>query len=86
MNTAFAVITLLNAGRDGPLVEGGIRSLIQEQDPEDGSWPAAPFFLGTTTRGAVGVWESRAMSTAAAMEALMRAQWSTPCRMRRPPD
>lgn len=73
LNTAFAVITLLNAGRDGPLVDGGVAYLQSTQDPLWGNWPAAPFFLGTTTRGAVGVWEGSAASTAMALEALMRA-------------
>ncbi len=74
LNTAFAVITLLNAGRDGPLVDGGVAYLQQTQDPVWGNWPAAPFFLGTTTRGAVAVWEGSAASTAMALEALMRAE------------
>jgi hypothetical protein len=74
LNTAFAVITLLNAGRDGPLVDGGAAYLRRAQDPVLGNWPPAPFFLGTTTRGAVAVWEGSAASTAVALEALMRAE------------
>jgi hypothetical protein len=74
LNTAFAVLTLLNAGRPGPLTDGGAQFLRGAQDPKFGNWPEAPFFQGTSANGFTAVWTSSALTTAIALEALMRVQ------------
>jgi hypothetical protein len=74
LNTAFAVLTLLNAGRFGSLTEGGAQYLRETQHPVYGHWPEAPFFLGRSARGLTILWGSSAVTTAMAAEALMRVQ------------
>jgi hypothetical protein len=78
LNTAFAVLTLLNAGRGGPLTEGGAEFLRETQDPVYGHWPEAPFFLGRSAKGLTILWSSSAVTTAMAAEALMRVQLEHP--------
>lgn len=72
LDTAFAVLTLLNAGRSGPLVDGGIRFLRAAQDRRQGNWRAAPLFQGETGSKLVIQWTSPALTTALALEALSR--------------
>lgn len=73
LNTAFAVITLLNAGRDTPIIDRAIEYLITEQN-EQGGYKAATFFFGRTDSGAVFEFTSESFTTAMALEALARYQ------------
>lgn len=70
LNTAFAVLALLNAGQIGPEVAGAIEHLIATQDPASGGWAAGAFFRGRFDRGQEAVWVSPALTTAMALEAL----------------
>ena len=80
LSTAFAVLTLLNAGQEGDLaegaidrlVEGAIDYLISEQNPSDGSWEEGTFFRTRSDGGTQAVWVSRALTTAIALEALFK--------------
>ncbi|MBX7257727.1 MAG: hypothetical protein K1Y02_15305 [Candidatus Hydrogenedentes bacterium] len=72
LNTAFAVLTLLNAGRDSELLDGAIDYLQASQDPRCGSWNEAVFFIARTDGGQVIEWESSALTTAMALEAIAR--------------
>jgi hypothetical protein len=74
LNTAFAVLTLLNAGRNGSLTDGGARYLRRSQNPKFGFWSEAPFFQGTSANEFTVLWSSSALTTAMALEALMRVQ------------
>ncbi len=72
LNTAFAVLTLLNARRNSPLVENAIDYLRSEQDPICGNWREAVFFIARTDGGQEIDWESPALTTAMALEAICR--------------
>ncbi len=72
LNTAFAVLTLMNADADPDLVERGIQYLVKTQNPVDGGWPEAVFFLAHTDGGPEVRWSSGALTTALALEALCR--------------
>lgn len=72
LNTALAVLALLNAGWIGPEVAGAIEHLIATQDPASGGWEAGAFFRGRFDRGQEAVWFSPALTTAMALEALCR--------------
>jgi hypothetical protein len=74
LSTAFAVLTLVNAGYDGPEVAGAIRYLESEQNPETGGWDPEVFFRGRGDSGVEAVWISPALTTAMALEALARAR------------
>lgn len=74
LNTAFAVLTLLNAsgaGRRSPLVDRAIRYLEAEQNPL-GGFDEATFFVGRTDGGQVFEFTSASLTTAIALEALAR--------------
>jgi len=73
LNTAFAVLTLLNAGRRTPLVDRAIDYLVAEQGPL-GGFPAATFFLARTDSGVTFHFSSAPFTTAIALEALARYQ------------
>lgn len=73
LNTAFAVLTLINAGYEGPEIEGAVRFLRSEQDPVTGGWKAGAFFRGRGDSGVETNWISPALTTAMALEALVRA-------------
>ncbi|GMV98924.1 MAG: hypothetical protein AMXMBFR84_00640 [Candidatus Hydrogenedentota bacterium] len=72
LNTAFAVLTLLNAGKDTPLIEQGLMYLAQEQKVLAGNWDEGEFFLGEPYYGVTGYWVSEAFTTAMALEAFCR--------------
>lgn len=72
LNTAFAVLTLMNADADPDLIEGGIQYLVRTQNPVDGGWPEAVFFLAHTDGGPEVRWSSGALTTALVLEALCR--------------
>lgn len=72
LNTAFAVITLLNANRDTELIERGVQYLLEIQDPVTGGWDEAVFFVAHTDGGPEVHWVSGAVTTAFALEAICR--------------
>jgi hypothetical protein len=72
LNTAFAVLTLLNVGHDSEPVPGAIDYLISGQDTDTGSWQAGAFFRGRFDSGVEAVWTSAALTTAIGLEALCR--------------
>lgn len=71
LNTAFAVLTLLNAGRRGLLVDRAIRYLESEQNAF-GGFDEATFFIGRTDGGQVFEFTSASLTTAIALEAMAR--------------
>ncbi len=73
LNTAFALLTLLNAGRETPLLGRAARYLAREQRLS-GGYDAAPFFLGRADGGQVFEFSSAALTTAMALEAMARYQ------------
>lgn len=74
LNTAFAVLTLLNAGRETDLIERGIEYLIREQDPVRGCWDEGVFFVAHLYGGQEVQWASSALTTAFVLEALCQYQ------------
>jgi hypothetical protein len=72
LNTAFAVLTLLNAGRSTELIARGVRYLEARQDALTGDWPEGVFFIARTDRGIQFGWVSHSFTTAMALEALCR--------------
>jgi hypothetical protein len=73
LNTAFAVLTLLNAGRHGALVDRAIDYLAAEQNPL-GGFDASTFFLARTDGGPTFEFTSAPFTTAMALEAFARHQ------------
>ena len=71
LNTAFAVLTLLNARRDIPLIDRAIDYLVSEQNPA-GGYEEATFFVGRTDAGQVFEFRSASFTTAMVLEALAR--------------
>ena len=71
LNTAFAVLTLLNAGRHSALVDGAVDYLRSAQDVR-GGFGEATFFFGRTDNGLVFEFASEAFTTAMALEAFAR--------------
>jgi hypothetical protein len=71
LNTAFAVLTLLNAGRDSPIVGRAIQYLTSEQDAL-GGFGEATFFYGRADGGQVFDFRSSSFTTAMVLEALAR--------------
>jgi hypothetical protein len=72
LNTAFAVLALLYAGRDDGLVDPAVDYLEAQQGPF-GGFAAAPFFIARTDGGQVFEFYSAAFTTAMALEAMARA-------------
>jgi hypothetical protein len=72
LSTALAALALMNADRESDLVAGAITYLIAEQNPLHGGWKAGPFFEARTTAGPIFVWTSASLTTAFALEALIR--------------
>ena len=71
LNTAFAVLTLLNAGRRSPIVDRAIGYLTAEQNAL-GGFDEAIFFIGRTDGGQVFEFRSASLTTAMALEAFAR--------------
>jgi hypothetical protein len=71
LNTAFAVLTLLNAGHHSALVDAAIDYLRVAQDAR-GGFGEATFFFGRTDAGLVFEYASEAFTTAMALEAFAR--------------
>ncbi|HET7695222.1 MAG TPA: hypothetical protein VFK57_05890 [Vicinamibacterales bacterium] len=71
LNTAFAALTLMNAGRRGALLDGAIRYLESEQNAV-GGFDEATFFVGRTDGGQVFEFTSASLTTAMALEAMAR--------------
>jgi hypothetical protein len=73
LNTAFAVLTLLNAGRHTSITDRAIDYLISEQNAT-GGFDEATFFVGRADGGQVFEFSSASFTTAMALEALVRDQ------------
>jgi hypothetical protein len=71
LNTAFALLTLLNAGRKTGLA-GRAATYIAREQRRAGGYDTAPFFFGRADGGQVFEFSSAAFSTAMALEALSR--------------
>jgi hypothetical protein len=71
LNTAFAILTLLNAGRNSSLVAQAAAYLISAQKAH-GGFDAATFFIARASGGQVFEFSSASFTTAMAMEALAR--------------
>lgn len=71
LNTAFAVLTLLNARRDSPLIDRAIDYLVSEQNAA-GGYEEATFFVGRADGGQVFEFTSASFTTAVVLEALAR--------------
>lgn len=71
LNTAFAILTLLNAGRETPLIARAAAYLTLEQR-RAGGYDAAPFFLGRADGGQVFEFSSASFTTGMVLEALAR--------------
>jgi hypothetical protein len=71
LNTAFAVLTLLNAGRETAIIDKAIEYLIAEQEA-DGGFQEATFFVGRNDGGQVFEFTSASFTTAMVLEALVR--------------
>jgi hypothetical protein len=71
LNTAFAVLTLLNAGRDTPIIDRAIDYLISEQNAL-GGFDEATFFVGRSDGGQVFEFTSASFTAAMVLEALVR--------------
>jgi hypothetical protein len=71
LNTAFAVLTLMNAGRRSPLLDRAVRYLESEQNAF-GGFDEATFFVGRTDGGQVFEFTSASLTTAIALEAMAR--------------
>jgi hypothetical protein len=69
LNTAFAVLSLLNAGRNTPLVANAVAYLQNEQRAQ-GSWSEGVFFFARTDGGPLIQWTSESFTTAMVLEAL----------------
>lgn len=74
LNTAFAVLSLINAGANSPLIDEGVAYLERTQNPVSGAWDEAPFFIARADSGIVIEWESAPLTTAIALEALCKAK------------
>ena len=73
LNTAFAVLTLLNTHANEELIDDGLAYLIDQQQPT-GAWDEAVFFIARADSGVVIEWESASLTTAIVLEALCRAR------------
>lgn len=73
LSTALAVLTLHFAGVGSNDVRAGIKFLESRQEA-DGSWSAGVFFEGRFLKGQRILWSSRALTTAMALEALVRGK------------
>lgn len=71
LNTAFAVLTLLNAHRHSEVVDRAIAYLRREQSV-GGGFGEAPFFFGRTDSGVVFEFSSPSFTTAMVLEAFVR--------------
>lgn len=72
LDTAFAVLTLVHAGRGGELVDAAVAYLIREQGAL-GGYDEATFFVARADGGQVFEFSSRAFTTAMVLEAIVRA-------------
>ena len=85
LNTALAVLTLLNAGRDTPIIDRAIDYLISEQNAL-GGFDEATFFVGRTDGDQVFEFTSASFTTAMALEALVRHELGHCSRFRGPSE
>lgn len=74
LNTAFALLALIDSGSNSPVIDGGMAYLEKRQNPVTGAWKEAPFFIARADSGVVIEWESAPLTTAIALEALCKAK------------
>lgn len=72
LNTAFAVLTLMNAGRRTPLIAKGIEYLKPRQSVPPGNRAEGVFFLGRSDGGLEIDFVSQSFTAAISLEALCR--------------
>jgi hypothetical protein len=72
LSTAFAVLTLMNAGRSTPLIAKGIEYLNPRQSVPPGTRAEGVFFFGRSDGGLEIRWVSQSFTAALALEALCR--------------
>jgi hypothetical protein len=72
LNTAFAVLTLMNAGRRTPLIAKGIKYLNPRQFVPPGNRAEGVFFFGRSDGGLEIRWVSQSFTAAMILEALCR--------------
>lgn len=68
LETALAILTLLNTGERGSAVRHGIVALLSRQQP-DGAWDLAPLYQGANGKT---LWGSQALTTGLSLEALAK--------------
>ena len=73
-DTACAIVTLVAAERNRPLIARAARRLRALQDPRTGAWPDEPLVFGRSDRGSDVEWYGRAAVTSTAMAALIWAR------------
>jgi hypothetical protein len=71
LNTAFAVLALLNANRETPIIDRAVDYLIAEQNAL-GGFKETTFFIGRAGGGQVFEFASASFTTAMVLEALAR--------------
>jgi hypothetical protein len=59
-------------GYEGPEIDAGMTYLLSGQDPVTGAWPAEAFCITNFPYGARFTWQSSALTTAMAVEAICR--------------
>jgi hypothetical protein len=74
LNTALAVLTLLNADRTTAFMERAIDYLIAEQKALSGGWDEGVFFIARLENGLQVNWVASSLTTAIVIEALCRYQ------------
>jgi len=72
LNTAFAVLVLLNAGVEMPLIEKAVNYLVWEQDSQGGFGDDGAFFCAKMDGGQLILWYSESFTTGMVLEALAR--------------
>ena len=72
LNTAYAVLVLLNAGAEMHLVEKAVNFLVEEQDSQGGFNDDGTFFCAKMDGGQLINWYSESFTTGMVLEALAR--------------
>lgn len=72
LNTAFAVLSWLNANRPRKAIEPAVNYLLAVQDRAVGAWDSGVFCVARLADGTEIGWSSRAFTTAIALEAIAR--------------
>lgn len=73
-DTACAILTLINAGRDSELIGPAAEFLRRSQNAENGSWPETEFCRGPASNGYMFLFRTKSVVTATCLQALCRAR------------